>query len=124
MDKYKMVLLHFAFFVYSLAGILSKKASQDSFFSMRFFVYYGIVVCILLIYALIWQQLLKKMDVTTAYMNKAVTVIWGMIWGYLIFDEHITISKLIGLLLIVIGVFLVASNDKQISQRINWRIDK
>ena len=85
MDRFKFVILHMVFFMYSLVGIASKKASQESLFSFGFFAYYGVVICILFLYALVWQQLLKKMDVTTAYMNKAVTIIWGLFWGFLLF---------------------------------------
>ena len=65
----------------------------------------------LFVYAIVWQQLLKKLPLVTAYANKAVTVIWGIVWGYFFFNEGITIYKLIGAVVIVIGVYLVVSSD-------------
>ena len=73
-----------------------------------FFFFYGLVIVILGVYALAWQQVIKRMPLTTAYANKAVTVVWGMVWGMLLFGESITPQKVLGAAVIVAGVVLYA----------------
>ncbi len=50
-------------------------------------------------------------SLVTAYANKAVTVLWGLIWGILIFGESITINKLVGVVIIVVGIVVVVRSD-------------
>ena len=101
-----MVLLHITLMIYSISAVCSKLAAKEEFLSKQFILLYGCVVLILGFYALCWQQIIKRIDLTLAYANKAVTVIWGMIWGILIFDEKITIGKLFGVLLVTIGIVM------------------
>ena len=60
-----------------------------------------------------WQQFLKVMPLTTAYANKSVIVLWGMIWGSLIFKEQITWNILLGGIIIMIGVYLMVCEDEE-----------
>lgn len=103
--------LHILLLIYSLGGIFSKLAAQQEFLSTRFILFYGVVLLDLFLYALVWQQILKKLPLVTAYANKAVTVIWGLVWGFLVFKETVTIWNLIGALVIVFGVYIVVKTD-------------
>lgn len=106
------IYLHLLLLMYSLGSVFSKLASQEVFLSFRFILFYGIVLFDLFLYAILWQQILKRMPLITAYANKSVTVIWGILWGYLFFNESITVFKIIGSLFIIVGVYLFVS-DKQ-----------
>ena len=88
-----IAILHIVLFVYSILGIASKVASGKDFLSLEFCFYYGIVILNLFLYAILWQQIIKKIPLITAYANKAVTVIWGIVWGSLFFKEEISIAK-------------------------------
>ena len=93
MKKIKPFLsLHILLLVYSLGAVCSKMAGKAEFLSIRFFFFYGLVLLNLFVYAIVWQQILKKLPLVTAFANKAVTVIWGMLWGMLIFKEKITLQ--------------------------------
>ena len=83
------LLLHILLFVFSFTGVLSKFASKQEFLSIKFCVFYAGIICILGVYAIVWQQILKHIPLTTAFCNKAVGIIWGIIWGFLIFKETI-----------------------------------
>lgn len=112
MNSSKMlVLLHLILMFYSLGGIFSKLAAVQSFLSLKFILCYCGIITILGIYALAWQQIIKKLPLTTAFANKAVTVVWGLIWGFLIFHEAITPGKLAGAALVVAGVILFSTAD-------------
>lgn len=112
-------LLHIVLVLFSLLGILSKIAANEHFLSVKFILYYCIILVGLFIYALVWQQLLKKLPLVTAYANKAVTIIWGIIWGHLFFNEEITVNKIIGAGIIIMGVYLVVSADYNLEKTAN-----
>ena len=103
--------LHLLLMVYSTSGILSKLAAGVDFLSFDFCILYGGVLCLLGFYAIGWQQILKKLPLTTAFSNKAVTIVWGIIWGALFFFEPITLPKAVGALLIIAGVILFSHAD-------------
>ena len=103
--------LHLLLALYSVTNIFSKLASEQDFLSWQFVLYYGCVLLILAIYAVGWQQAIKRMPLTTAYANKAVTVVWGIVFGVLIFGETITVGKLAGAALIVAGVVWFGIED-------------
>lgn len=110
------VLLHALMLMFSLSPICSKLAGQYEFLSFGFIFFYGCVILILGIYAILWQQVIKRIALTEAYANKAITVVWGMIFGSLIFGEVITFQKLIGAAVIIAGVLLFAfSQSKEAS---------
>ena len=104
--------LHLILFFYSISSCLSKYASQYEFLSSGFVLTYGGVVLILAVYAVLWQQVLKKMPLFIAFANKSIVVIWGMIFGKVFFDESLSLYSLIGAILISAGVFMVVKKDE------------
>lgn len=112
-NKWKIWLaLNMLLMIYSTSGIFSKLASRETFLSPRFIFYYGMIIALLGVYAIGWQQIIKRLPLTTAFANKAVTVVWGLIWGLLFFDESITIGKIVGIIFVVAGVVLYAKSDE------------
>ena len=112
-SKIKVVLLlQILLMVYSLFGICSKLAAQQPFLSFKFIMYYGIVILNLAIYAVCWQQIIKRIPLVTAFANKAVTVSWGLIWGKIFFQEAITAQKLLGAFIIICGIVLVVTEKE------------
>lgn len=79
--------------------------------SPKFILFYSLVLLDLAVYAIVWQQILKKLPLVSAYANKAVTVIWGLIWGMVIFKESLTIWNVIGAIVIIIGIYIVVRAD-------------
>ena len=113
MKKYRkmFICLHIILLIYSLGGYFSKTAALSDFLSIKFISCYAMMILILGIYAIAWQQIIRRMPLTTAYANKAVTVVWGIVWGVFFFDEEITVGKIIGTVFIVIGIILYAVAD-------------
>ena len=103
--------LHILLFGYSFCNVFSKLASTYPFMSKEFIIYYFISLLILGVYAILWQQILKKFPLTTAFINKSVTIIWGMILGFIFFNETITLKMIIGAIIILIGVSVVIKNE-------------
>ena len=69
------------------------------------------MIAVLGIYAIGWQQVIKRMPLTSAYANKAVTIVWGIIWGALLFHESVTPLKLLGAAIVLVGVVLFSLAD-------------
>ena len=105
--------LHMLFMIYSMSGICSKMAAGVPFLSLQFCFYYGMILLLLAFYAIGWQQIIKRLPLTTAFANKAVTVVWGIIWGFLFFHESITIGKVLGALFVIMGVVLYSYADRE-----------
>ena len=106
-----LIILHIILALFSVSGIFSKRAAAEDMLSLNWMINYGVVLFVLFIYAIAWQQIIKKMPIVTAYANKAVMVIWGIVWGYVFFNEAITVPKIIGAVIIIAGVYLVVTGD-------------
>lgn len=113
-NKLKTILaLHIILVIYSTSTIFSKLASGQQFLSFKFCLYYGLIIVLLGFYAIGWQQIIKRMPLTAAFANKAVTVVWGIIWGFIFFHEPITAGKVIGAVLVIAGIVMYAMADKE-----------
>lgn len=106
-----LIALHLLLIVYSCSGILSKKAASFSFLSLGFIACYCGIIGLLGIYAICWQQIIKRIPLTTAYANRAVTVVWGMVWGVLVFNESLTVMQVLGGVIVLAGVALFAYSE-------------
>lgn len=69
-----------------------------------------IMLIVLASYAFLWQKLLKKVDLSIAYVNKGMLLFWSMIWSVVIFREEITILNIIGTIIIFVGIMVVNEN--------------
>ena len=114
---FSFIFLQLMVAVYSFGGIFGKLAARYSFMSFKFCLYYAALAGFLFIYAIGWQQIIKTMPLSVAYANRAVTVAWGMIWGFLIYSEKITAGKIIGSLIVISGVILYAFSDNETEEK-------
>lgn len=106
-----LLFLHVVLLLYSFGGIHAKLAATSPLFSTGFLVNCALLILISSIYAYFWQQLLKAMPLNTAYASKSVTIIWGFLWGRLLFAERISLSMAAGALLVAAGLLLIVSAD-------------
>ena len=106
------IILHVSLIIKSLAGAASKMAGRQEFLSLKFFFYYGLVLLITFAFALVWQQVLKHMSLTFAFTNKPITMIWGIIWGVMIFQEVFTLKKLLGTIIVLVGIIIGVSGNE------------
>ena len=107
------IVLHILLLFYSFSGVCSKFASGEKFLSFKFILLYGGIIAILGVYAIVWQQILKHIPLTTAFCNKAVGIIWGIVWGFLIFKEAVKWNMLVGAVIVIIGVIIVVKSDEE-----------
>ncbi|MCD8383628.1 MAG: EamA family transporter [Clostridiales bacterium] len=105
-----LLLLHAGLLVASFSGVFAKFAALEEWLSLPFFLYYGMDLVCMFVYAVIWQQVLKRMPLSVAYSNRPVSLVWGLIWGYLLFQEEVTWNKLLGAAVIFIGITIMVTN--------------
>lgn len=104
--------LHGAFFLLSLSGVFSKLAAQsDKLISWRFISFYVVSILIQMFFMYQWQQFLKFIPLSIAYTNRAINLIWGMGWGWLIFGEMIRPAMIIGSLLVILGIAIMSRDE-------------
>lgn len=104
------ILLYACFLIYSASTICAKLASrQDKPFDVMIFV--GLEVCCLGIYAVVWQQVLKRFMLITAMSSKGIVVIFNLIWSVILFQETVTISNMIGAVIIIGGIWMVSADE-------------
>ena len=96
------------YLIYSCVGILTKYASMQEFLSLQYCAFFIGSICIMAIYAVLWQQIIKRIDVSTAYMFKGTTIVFIMLFAYLLFQEPITWNNIIGSIIIISGITLYA----------------
>ena len=70
----------------------------------------------LAIYAVLWQQVIKRFDISIAYANKAMVLLWGLLWSVVIFHEKITFRKALGVLIVIAGVVILNLPEKEKAQ--------
>lgn len=105
------IALQIALLVSSLGGVCSKMAGRQEFMSWPFLMFYGMLLLILFAYAIVWQQVLKKISLTVAYACKGIGIIYGIIWGVLFFHETIKWNMILGAFLVLIGVYCYIADE-------------
>lgn len=108
----KYLILQAALLIYAIGSVPSKLASSESFLSFKFCLYYGLLILSLVIYAILWQQVLKKFPLNIAYANKASTILWSMLVGLLLFNEGITVFNIIGSLIVIVGIVIMIKGEQ------------
>lgn len=107
-----LLALHVLLAVYSLSSVCAKLASGFEFMSLGFIGCYAGMIALLGVYAVGWQQIIKRLPLTYAYANKAVTVLWGIVWGMLLFREQVSALKFLGAAVVLAGVVLFSLAEK------------
>lgn len=103
--------LQAAVVVYTFAGILGKFAAGQE--PVRFLLLYAAEIGVLGVYAILWQQIIRRIELSVAYANRAVALGWSFLWAMLIFDEKPTVRKLAGVLLVIIGTAVVNGGKEE-----------
>lgn len=94
--------------IYACVGICTKMAALQPTGSWPYLLWFGGAVAIIALYALLWQQVLRRIELSTAYMFKGTTLIFTMLIAALLFGEHITTTNIVGSLIIVTGIVILA----------------
>ena len=102
--KYGLLLI--CFMIYASTGIFTKYASLYPFLSWQYILSFLGAIGVMGIYAVLWQQVLKYIELSVAYMFKGTALIFTMLLAYWLFGEPITTNNIIGAAIIIFGIIL------------------
>ena len=94
--------------LYACVTLFTKYAAQHEFLSWQYCVGLCGAVGVIGAYAICWQQILKRIELSTAYMFKGTSLIFVMLLAFAIFGEAVTTMNIIGACVIVLGIVLFA----------------
>jgi len=105
----RAILLLIAFFVYSLTGVFSKLASQNQFLSFKYIGFFGCVLIMLGLYAILWQKVLSFMPLHKAFLCKSICIVITLAISYFVFAETLTLNNILGATCIIAGLVVLSS---------------
>lgn len=101
--------------LYACVSIFTKYASQQDFMSWNYMLGLIGAVGVMGLYAVLWQQVLKRIELSLAYMFKGTSLIFVMLLAYVLFDEQITWNNIVGAIIIIGGIVLFAHSSEPIA---------
>lgn len=102
---------------YACVSIFTKYASQQELMSWNYMLGLFGAIGVMGLYAVLWQQILKRIELSLAYMFKGTSLIFVMLLAYVLFGEQITWNNIVGAAVIIIGIVLFARGD--LSERVS-----
>lgn len=93
--------------IYTISGIMSKNASANGAEPIKLIFFLGMDLLFLGVYAILWQQLIKRFELSVAYANRSMAILWSMIWAVIFFHDNITMRNIIGVIFVVIGTLII-----------------
>ncbi len=109
----ELLFLQLVIMVYTGSSIAAKFAAAQEALSMEFFLFYGVEIVILGVYAILWQQIIKRFELSIAYANRAMVLVWSILWAVLIFHDEISLQNLLGIALVIIGTIVINLDTKE-----------
>ena len=102
-----IVLLQAVIIIYTVSSVMSKQASASGGNLLRFGFFFRMEFVVLGVYAVLWQQMIKRFELSVAYANRSMAVVWSMVWAVLFFHDSITVQNVAGVLLVVAGTWII-----------------
>ena len=107
-----IVALQLVVMLYTLSSVAAKLAAGQAALSLPFFIYYGVEILILGFYAIAWQQIIKRCDLSIAYANRSMAILWSLVWTVVFFHEALTVKNIVGVLIVFAGTMIVNSDGE------------
>lgn len=104
--------------LYACVSIFTKYASMHEFMSMHYIVGLMGAIGVMGIYAILWQQVLKRVELSLAYMFKGTSLVFVMLLAYLLFGEQITWNNILGAIIIIVGIVLFAYTPSPLNSKL------
>jgi drug/metabolite transporter (DMT)-like permease len=85
-------------------------ASRQEMMSWPYLLWLAGAIGVMGVYALLWQQVIARMPLSTAFMFKGTSLIFILLISALLFRESITTNNIIGSAIIIAGIVLYAKS--------------
>lgn len=102
-----IMLLQGIIMIYTISSVMAKFASLNKDVLIKVLFFLGLEFLILVVYAVLWQQMIKRLDLSVAYANRSMAILWSMIWAVIFFHDEITMRNILGVILVLIGTVIV-----------------
>ena len=96
--------------VYACTYICMKMAAPYAFLSAPYILWVAGAIGVMGVYAVLWQQVLARVPLSTAYMFKGTSLIFVLLLSALLFHEGITWQNVLGSFIIVSGIVMFAES--------------
>lgn len=96
--------------LYACTSIFTKMASRQEMLSLPYLLWIAGAVGVMGVYAMLWQQVISRMQLSTAYMFKGTSLIFVLLFSALLFGEAITLNNVVGSAIILAGIVLFAKS--------------
>ena len=111
-----IILLQAIIIIYTVSSVMAKLASASKDEPIRMLLFLGLEFVILAIYAVFWQQMIKRFELSVAYANRSMAILWSMIWAVIFFHDEITVRNIIGVLIVLVGTIIVNLDAREEQQ--------
>lgn len=98
--------------LYALVSLMAATVARLPLFSLLFVLGVGGVFVLFGLYAVVWQQLLKRLPLSLAYMFKGTSLLFVLLLSALFLGDAIAWQNLVGAALIIVGIVLFARADE------------
>ena len=106
-----ILLLQLAVGIYSIntviGGFVGNSLNENGVMSVKTIGLLFLEVVVLGVYAILWQQLIGRFQLSIAYANKAMTLLWSLMWSIVLFHEDVTLYKIIGVIMVMAGTIIL-----------------
>ncbi len=102
--------------IYTISSVMAKLASASKDEPLRFLLFFGLEFVILAVYAVLWQQMIKRFELSVAYANRSMAILWSMIWAVVFFHDRITLQNILGVGLVLLGTVIVNMDARKEEQ--------
>lgn len=94
--------------LYACVSVFTKYASEQIVLSARYILAFVGAVGVMGVYAVLWQQVLRRIDLSTAYMFKGTSLVFVIFLASCLFGEPVTWQNIVGACIIIVGIVLYA----------------
>jgi len=98
--------------IYTVSGVMAKFAVSGET-TLQVLFYYGLQLASLGIYAILWQQMIQRFDLSVAYANRAMALLWSAVWAITIFGESVGPKQILGIVLVIAGTVIINTEKKE-----------
>ena len=108
-----IILLQAVIMIYTISSVMSKEASASGGDLLRFLFFFGMEFAVLGVYAVLWQQMIRRFELSVAYANRSMAVVWSMVWAVLFFHDTITLQNIAGVVLVMTGTLIINTGTEE-----------
>ena len=111
-----VLLLQVIIIIYTISSVMAKLASASTEEPFHMLLFLGLEFVVLAIYAVLWQQMIKRFELSVAYANRAMAILWSMIWAGIFFHDEITFRNVLGVSIVLLGMVIVNLDAREEEQ--------